>query len=342
MDSKNFRHRIKEAWLRLSGFVGSARRRGVLFAATASLLTVVMLASFVLIKRFEVKVFVDGRETVSFSTLDKNSENWLSRSGVRAFDGDKVEVYGTNVYVTRAFYVTISVDGEMKSVRTTGTTVAEALAEAGVELGDEDIIDTEPMTVVDCETAVRVTRVKSETVTEKRETDFKTVEKKTSALFAGDTRVETEGQKGEIEAVYAVKYVNGEPAERTLIKETVVKEPVDKVVLVGTKQKPKAAAVTASAPASYKAAYTMRATAYTYGDDGGNVTYTGVSTRRGIVAVDPSVIPLGTRLYIEGYGSAVAGDIGSAIKGDRIDLFMETESECISFGRRSVTVYVLE
>jgi 3D (Asp-Asp-Asp) domain-containing protein len=89
--------------------------------------------------------------------------------------------------------------------------------------------------------------------------------------------------------------------------------------------------------------YTMVATAYSNLGNGpwGNKTATGARCRRGIIAVDPRVIPLGTRLYVEGYGECVAGDTGGAIKGMRIDLFMDRESECNRWGRRRVKVVVL-
>lgn len=67
-------------------------------------------------------------------------------------------------------------------------------------------------------------------------------------------------------------------------------------------------------------------------------TATGMKPQVGVVAVDPNVIPLGTKMYIEGYGNAIAGDTGGAIKGNRIDLFMNTQKECINFGRRQVKV----
>lgn len=95
----------------------------------------------------------------------------------------------------------------------------------------------------------------------------------------------------------------------------------------------------------------MSATAYTAdyastgknpGDPGFGITYSGMKARVGVVAVDPTVIPLGTELYIEGYGYAVAGDIGSAIKGAKIDLFFNTSRECTNYGRQKVLVYVLK
>ena len=89
--------------------------------------------------------------------------------------------------------------------------------------------------------------------------------------------------------------------------------------------------------------FTMVATAYSNLGNGkwGSQTATGATCRRGIVAVDPRVIPMGTRLYVEGYGECVALDTGGAIKGMRIDLFMDRESECNRWGRRRVTVHVL-
>ncbi|MPN17860.1 Cell wall-binding protein YocH [bioreactor metagenome] len=86
----------------------------------------------------------------------------------------------------------------------------------------------------------------------------------------------------------------------------------------------------------------MVATAYTRYDEGcGDYTYRGTYLRRGLVAVDPDVIPLGTKLYIPGYGHAMADDIGGAIQGNRIDLAMDTLNEAYNFGIRNVTVYVL-
>ena len=92
----------------------------------------------------------------------------------------------------------------------------------------------------------------------------------------------------------------------------------------------------------YVAVMTMEATAYLPGDGGGSgITATGIPATYGVAAVDPSVIPLGSRLYIPGYGEAVAADTGGAIYGYRIDLCMESYSEAMDFGRRDVTVYVL-
>ncbi|HWR39810.1 MAG TPA: 3D domain-containing protein [Patescibacteria group bacterium] len=96
-------------------------------------------------------------------------------------------------------------------------------------------------------------------------------------------------------------------------------------------------------PVQYKKRLDMEASAYTAEDPGsGHYTKRGNRLRKGLVAVDPRVIPLGTRLYVEGYGYAVADDIGSAIKGEKIDLAYDNRQNALQFGRHPVMVYVLE
>lgn len=97
-----------------------------------------------------------------------------------------------------------------------------------------------------------------------------------------------------------------------------------------------------SSASSYRQRLVMDATAYS-SEDPGNGPYTAGGNRltRGYVSVDPNVIPLGTKLYIEGYGYAVADDTGGAIVGNRIDLGMDSHTEANNFGRKDVVVYVL-
>ena len=96
-------------------------------------------------------------------------------------------------------------------------------------------------------------------------------------------------------------------------------------------------------PSRYSRSLIMKASAYSAYDPGnGNYTYGGNLLRKGLVAVDPAVIPLGTRLYIQGYGYAVADDIGGAIKGNRIDLAFDSRREALNFGVQRVTVYVVD
>ena len=87
----------------------------------------------------------------------------------------------------------------------------------------------------------------------------------------------------------------------------------------------------------------VSATAYSAFDPGnGNRTATGTPLRRGVIAVDPAVIPLGTRVFIPGYGEAVAEDIGYAIKGYRIDVAFDSHAEALMFGRQDLEIFIME
>lgn len=357
MDIRSLIQRAKEVCKRTSEKIyrGAARLAGcaikftrvhkVATIAVSACTIMVMLMSMVLIKRRNVVIYIDDVETASFSTLKQQPEEWLELAKVEIYDGDAVSVEKSTVRVERAFYVTVKADGVETAFKTLSCTVSDAVANAEVILGDADIVSPSLDTVLEGDTVIEISRVSTGTVTETEIIEYETERVETDKLYKGETEVKTKGENGKTEYTYAVTYVDGEETDRTLVSKQVVKQAVNKVVLVGTKKKPEV--TTASTPSSYKAVYTMKASAYTYGDDGGNHTATGIRPYKGVVAVDPSVIPLGTKLYIEAsdgsyiYGEAVAADTGGSIKGNRIDLFLNSERECSRFGRRTVNVYVL-
>lgn len=87
----------------------------------------------------------------------------------------------------------------------------------------------------------------------------------------------------------------------------------------------------------------MNASGYSAYDPGNSsYTATGSLLQKGLVAVDPNVIPLGTKLYIPGYGNAIAADVGGSIIGNRIDLAFDSHGEALQFGRRDITVYIID
>lgn len=323
----------------------AVKKHRAVIAAVSAVTAAVMLMSVVLIKRNEVTVFIDGEEYTSFTTLKNDSAAWLELAGIALYDGDEMTLDGTDVYITRAFFVNISADGMQTALKTSPATVREVLKSAEIEVSDGDIVNPTLDTVLLGDSQIEINRVSTATVTETQTVEFSIERVNTDELYVGQTKVKTKGENGKKEYAYSITYVDGKETERTLVSEKTVKEPVDKVILVGTKKKPVVS--TASTPTEYKAVYTMKATAYTYGEDGGNRTATGIRPYRGVVAVDPSVIPLGSKLYIETsdgsfvYGNAVAADTGGAIKGNRVDIFFESNGECISFGRRTVNVYII-
>lgn len=318
----------------------------VAFAIISAVSVMVMLMSMVLIIKRDVKIYVDGELEKSFSTLEQKPEKWLEAAGVKLYSQDRMTVEETSVYIERAFYITVTADGKDTVMKTTPHSVAEVLARLNITLSDTDEISHESEKIIEQGDHIIVYRKTSKNITKTKTIEYKTVEKKTDSLYVGEEKVETKGENGKKELTYEVIYTDGKETDRKLVSEKVIKEAVDKVVLVGTKKVP--TVQTSSTPTKYKKVISMRATAYTYGEDGGNITATGIRPYKGIVAVDPKVIPLGTKLYIESadgkyiYGTAVAADTGGAIKGNKIDLFLNSEAECRKFGRRTVNVYIID
>ncbi|WP_312855495.1 3D domain-containing protein [Litoribacterium kuwaitense] len=156
-----------------------------------------------------------------------------------------------------------------------------------------------------------------------------------------------------VEKHYEVTLENGKEVSRTLVEENVVKKGQDKIVALGSK----APVIVASAdPVSSqpsrgsssggKEIY-VKSTAYTaYCTGCSGKTATGYDLRANpdakVIAVDPNVIPLGTKVYVEGYGEAVAADTGSAIKGNRIDVFFPSKQKAYSWGVKNLKVRILE
>ena len=100
---------------------------------------------------------------------------------------------------------------------------------------------------------------------------------------------------------------------------------------------------TSTGPYVYNRSLIVEATAYSPRQPNlSNYAATGIRVTHGIIAVDPRYIPLGTRLYIPGYGHALAADTGGAIRGYKIDLAFETVAEAWAFGRQHILVYILE
>ena len=200
------------------------------------------------------------------------------------------------------------------------------------------------------------------TVTEtvKEAVNYNTIKRLNASLPEGETVTVREGVPGEKEVIYSVKYENGKEVSREIVTSYVTVAPVDRIVeyCVENESTQAAAAATTAANSAvdkakldYKYYIDCQATAYDMSpeENGGYAgqTATGVPLEKGVIAVDPKVIPLGSRVYVEAidgswsYGYAVAADTGGAIKGKRVDLCFRTKKECIQFGRKPCRVYIL-
>lgn len=256
----------------------------------------------------------------------------------------------TEVVIDRAAHAYVMVDGDAKAAYTQGNTVAEFLAEQNISLSELDVVVPALDTAVYNGLVVRITRyvVAEEVVSE--EIPFETETRENSELLKGKTQIAVEGQNGVKEYVYQVTYENGIEKSRELVEERVAKEPVTQVKEIGTKKpaaKKNLKVSSVSASLNYSNVIQVKATAYD--PSAGTRTATGQKAQVGIIAVDPRVIPLGTKLYVESadggkswvYGYCVAGDTGGAIKNNRIDLFFNTNQEARNFGVRQANVYIL-
>jgi 3D (Asp-Asp-Asp) domain-containing protein len=177
----------------------------------------------------------------------------------------------------------------------------------------------------------------------RRETiPFKKVIQLSRSESAGQTAVAAWGENGVLEKTFRITYRGGQPVAFDLIHTRVIKQPVDTVVLAGYSTRGARALPSRSGTYTRTREIDMIATGYSpYEGSGRGICATGIRAGFGVVAVDPRVIPLGSKLYIDGYGYALAGDTGGAIRGDRIDLGLNSHHLANMVGRRAVHVYVM-
>ncbi len=269
----------------------------------------------------------------------------LADSGITLDSGDEVSpaatsplYHGQTVTVRRAVPATITVDGRQIRIRSAAPTVADTLQRAGIEVGPLDRVMPSTRTPLTPNIDIRVVRVVSRTVAERIELPSPVTSSTDPTLPRGVVRIVREGRLGLKERQFKVTLADGKVVRRELVDERVVRPPLERVVAVGSR-----VLVAKSGEFAGREYLDMVATAYSpYCCPGvGLRTAIGLQAGYGVVAVDPTIIPLGSYLYIPGYGQAIAGDVGGAIKGLRIDLGFATRHEAVRYGVRTVRVYVL-
>ena len=245
-------------------------------------------------------------------------------SGVSRYDrvwpaADTPLTAGLHVFVQHATAVNLSVgDGRTATVHTHSKTVAALLSEQGIKLMDGDSVTPGPAAALADGMTVTVTVVRSVTEAEDTPIPFETYYRNDSSRLVGEYVEIQAGVNGYVHREYSVTYEDGAEVGRVLLSETVV-QPDNRIIAQGTAAVAAAVAAPAGDP---QCGRTLRvwATWYTAASAGGGTTATGTVVRKGTVAVDPRVIPLGTRMYIPGYGYGIAEDTGGAVIGNIIDL----------------------
>ena len=245
-------------------------------------------------------------------------------------------------------------NGTVKTYKTSCKTVKELLSDLKIKVDDDDIVIPDLDTELKSEGKISIIKVDVKVIEKEVEAPFKTIKKKNKELTHKQSKILVQGVNGKNKVKCKTYYAGDKLIKEEVIHVETIVKPIDQVFEEGTKDvftndrgdftARKAIKMVATA---YEAG--PRSTGKRPGDKGYGITASGARAKRGTVAVDPRVIPLGTKLYIKSltpgvpdYGFAIAQDTGGAIKGNKIDLFMDTVWECLQFGRRPVMVYILK
>ena len=262
--------------------------------------------------------------------------------------------------------ITLVVDGKESEVSTLKYNVKDVLAEQNIKYDNNDIINLPLDKKVLDGDKIEVIDVTQSTVKENKQVPFEVNVVEDNNLLKGETKVEVEGQPGTNELVYKTTYHNGKQVDKKFIKEVVISEPVDKIIKKGTKVEVKAVSAkdetvkskttsvnkaqsttnknqsssnkVQSSTSTNRKHMSVVATAYT----GDGITSTGTKPKWGTISVDPSVIPYGTKVYIPQFGQTfIAEDCGGAIKGNKIDIYMNDETAVKNWGRKTIDIYIV-
>lgn len=282
----------------------------------------------------EVHITVDGKAD-SIITKEYTVAGLLENEGIEHFEEDYLSTPttgfihdGMKLEVIHATPFSVTADGETIKCRALGKTVGAALKDAGYKLGKHDIVTPDVKTVLVQNMNITIQRVDIKKVTIEEKVKFKTVKKDDTTMDEGETKVITEGKNGKDKVTYEVTYIDGKESSRKEVSRETIKKTVDEEVAIGTR-------------INYNGkTYSRKLVVKAYSYTGGGTTASGTRARVGEIAVDPSVIPLGTNVYIEGVGARRAEDTGGNIKGNTIDIYMDTQEECVRWGVRYVTIYI--
>ncbi len=342
----------------LSDLVRSAKRHSLFVPiVVASVLLAICVCAFCIAAGavHTVTLEHDG-VSVSVESFDSTVAQILEENGISVGPHDVVTPAldqpvneNTSIVIARAIAIDVT-DGMGQTVTCYAVdgTVQQLLKDNDYVLGELDEVKPALSSQIAAGMHVQIDRIEHEELTYTQAIPYETIYEDNDSMYSGTTRVTEKGSEGEKIVTERIVYRNGEEDERLIVSEQVTVEAVNRVVQRGTKSRPVSGVTSAEGGVltlndgtqlSYSSVISGSSTAYTHT---GHNTATGTRPAYGTIAVDPRVIPLGTRMYIPGYGYGVARDTGGAIKGNRIDVFFETRSEAIRWGRRSVTIYILD
>lgn len=334
-----------------------------LFYPIVTGLFLIIAVSLLLFRSYQINYVVieDENATYELYTFDKTVESALLTAGISLKPSDAVSPSldseldrKTTVVIARAFELTLRDGVEEKVILTTKHTVRDILSEQNVEISDLDIVAPFIDGKIYEGNHITITRVWDEYVSEETTVPYYTEINLVGHLEPHEIELVQNGEHGLKEVTYQIRYENGKMMSRNFVKEEIVKDPISEIKNKGSEE---LFVTSRGLPFRYSKVLVCQATAYDLsfescgkypGDPAYGITYSGTQARPGVIAVDPKVIPLGSKVYVESldstadYGFASAEDTGSAIKGHKIDLFIGDNRSALRYGRRYVRVYIIE
>ena len=343
-----------------------AHRHSILMRVVIVVLPVLILLAMVVPTAVAKTTYIitDGEDVTVCTSYSTNVEKVLDKAGIQL---DANDIYTSvpgdgvsEITIQRGQSITLYNCGKKMDVIGYNETVQALLDRLGVPSSGDFLVSADLNAAASEGMQIRVDHVLHNTEVSVVEIPYETVYCYDSDLAQGEQYLVREGITGQKQLIANVDYLNGEETGRTLLVEAMLCETVSEVVVIGTGENTTG---NGKAPAigdgvivthdgqilTYSSSDQFKATAYTHTDEGCDMTTaTGTTVRIGTVAVDPKVIPYGTRMFIvtnDGayiYGEGTAEDCGGAIKGNRLDLYFPTDPECWEFGVRMATVYFLD
>jgi uncharacterized protein YabE (DUF348 family)/3D (Asp-Asp-Asp) domain-containing protein len=327
-----------------------------LVAAIVPALIVVLSVTGFVWARKPVSLVVDGRKT-AITTQASRVSDLLEAAGVPVRDGDVVTpsvgarvLAGMTVLVKHAVPVTIDFGGERVKLDVVGETVADALVAAGADLSANPGVTPAVSTPLKPGMLISAPRIFVRIVTEETTLAASVVLRKDANLDDGRRLVGAPGAPGRILRVYRVLVTDGVEGPRVLSGERVLVPAKPRIVRVGTHRQfrlfgflrgSEARPPVAGYAPTTGTRLTVVTTGYSAAEPGLDPwTATGRRATYGVCAVDPSVIPLGTKLWVPGYGYAIAADTGGVVHGNLVDLCFDSVADAMSWGRRTVTIVI--
>lgn len=285
------------------------------------------------IEQFVTITIIDGTQRQTLRTAEPTVGDALQAAGVTLFAADGIEpalgswlLPDMTIQIKRAMPLVIEVDGRSLQTRSHHTDPLTVLAENGIGLIGQDYTIPAANTALQSGGLIRVVRVSEDFIFEDEELPFETIYQASEELAIDTTAGLSAGVPGIKRKRIRIRYEDGVEVSRQADGEWVAQEPVNQVIGYGTKITT-GIIDTEAGPREYWRVVRMRATAYTAASSGRSadhpnygITASGVAAGKGVVAVDPNVIPFRSEVFVPGYGIGFAGDTGGGIKGLWIDL----------------------